>query len=146
MVLPAVRRVILFDGVCNLCNGFVQFIIQRDRHDRFKFGALQSQASVDLLRGREVPSSDVSTVIYLRGDRIMLRSTAALNILKDLGGTWGLLYAFMLVPKVLRDLAYGWVAKNRYRWFGKRDVCMIPSPELRGKFIGSAEPSVLGRV
>src|SRR5688572_26034055 len=95
---PALVHVVLFDGVCNLCNGFVQFIIRRDKHARFRFGALQSPEAQALLAGTGVNGEQMDTIVYLRGDRLLTRSTAALTILKDLGGAWSLLYAFIVVP------------------------------------------------
>jgi predicted DCC family thiol-disulfide oxidoreductase YuxK len=136
---PGLSRTILFDGVCNLCNGFVQFIIKRDRRDRFRFGALQSKAATAMLEGRMPYMEVMSTIIYVRGEHVMARSTAALNILKDLGGPWALTYLLMVIPGPLRDRIYDWVAKNRYRWFGKRESCMLPTPELKAKFIDREE-------
>lgn len=135
------QQTILFDGVCNLCNGFVQFVIKHDRADRFRFGALQSDAAKQLLGGRELDPADLSTVLYLKGDRLLVRSSAALHIFKDLGGVWALAFVFMLVPRFLRDMVYNWVARNRYRWFGQRESCMLPTPELRAKFLDGLEVS-----
>ena len=128
-------QVVLFDGVCNLCDGFVQFVIKRDPTARFKFGTLQSMAATELLKGSDLRPDDLKTVIYVKGDRRMYRSTAALTVLKDLGGAWTLLYAFMVVPRPIRDWVYGFIAKHRYQWFGQKDTCMIPTPELRGRFL-----------
>jgi predicted DCC family thiol-disulfide oxidoreductase YuxK len=134
---PAPVRVVLFDGVCNLCNGFVQFIIRRDRHARYRFGALQSPEALALLAHTGMDQGPMDTIVYLRDDRLLTRSTAALTILKDLGGVWSLLYAFIIVPPFLRDPVYGFIARNRYRWFGKRDSCMLPTPELRARFLSA---------
>ncbi len=128
-------QVVLFDGVCNLCDGFVQFVIKRDPTARFKFGTLQSEAALELLKGFELRPDDLQTVIYVKGDARMYRSTAALTILKDLGGAWALTYGFMIVPRPIRDWVYGFIAKNRYKWFGQKDSCMIPTPELRSRFL-----------
>ncbi len=128
-------QVVLFDGVCNLCNGFVQFIIARDPKARFRFGTLQSNEARDLLRDSSVRPKDLSTVIYIRKSRVMTRSTTALYVLKDLGGPWALCFAFIIAPPFLRDAVYRWVAHNRYKWFGQRESCMIPTPELRSRFI-----------
>ena len=128
-------QIVLFDGVCNLCNGFVQFIIARDRKARFRFGALQSPEAHDLLHGSSVVPQDLSTVIYLRHGRVLTRSTAALSILRDLGWPWALCYAFMVVPPFIRNAVYGWVARNRYAWFGQQETCMIPTPELKARFL-----------
>lgn len=128
-------RIVLFDGVCNLCNGFVQFIIERDPHARFTFGALQSDAARELLANTLVHPEELRTVVYLRKGKVLVRSTAALNILKDLGGAWKLLYALIIIPAPLRDLVYRWISNKRYAWFGRKDACMIPTPELRARFL-----------
>lgn len=130
-------RIVLFDGVCNLCDGFVQFVIKRDPKALFSFGTLQSASTRTLLHGNELRPEDLKTVIYLKEGRTMFRSTAALNILKDMGGLWSLCYGFMIIPKFIRDGVYDWIAKNRYKWFGQKNVCMIPTPELRSRFIDS---------
>jgi predicted DCC family thiol-disulfide oxidoreductase YuxK len=126
---------ILFDGVCNLCNGFVQWVIRRDPHAKFRFGALQSAAAQDLLAGRDVRPMDLGTVLYVRNGKVLERSGAVLHILKDIGGPWGLMFAFIIVPPFLRDAVYRWVARNRYKWFGQRESCMLPTPELKARFI-----------
>jgi predicted DCC family thiol-disulfide oxidoreductase YuxK len=125
------RRVVLFDGVCNLCNGAVQFIIRRDPHARFQFAALQSESAAKLLRAG--PTLD--SIVLVEGDRVFTRSAAALRIARGLRFPWPLLSIFWLVPGPLRDLIYDWVASHRYAWFGKRDSCMLPSPELRQRFM-----------
>jgi predicted DCC family thiol-disulfide oxidoreductase YuxK len=129
------RRIVLFDGVCNLCNAAVRFIIKRDPKARFSFGALQSQAAQELLRGTDLKPEDLRTVIYLAGDQALVRSSAALTILRDLGGLWSLAYGFMIVPRPIRDLLYGLIAKYRYKWFGQQETCMVPTPDLRSRFL-----------
>ncbi|MFT3885188.1 MAG: DCC1-like thiol-disulfide oxidoreductase family protein [Flavobacteriales bacterium] len=126
---------ILFDGVCNLCNGFVQWVIARDSKVKFRFGALQSPVAQQLVAGQPVRPMDLGTVLYVRNGKVLERSTAVLHILKDLGGLWSLLYGFIIVPPFLRDAVYRWVARNRYKWFGQRESCMLPTPELRARFI-----------
>lgn len=132
---PGGGQVVLFDGVCNLCNGFVQFIIQRDPKARFRFGAMQSDQASELMRGHPLDPKDLSTVLYLRQGKVLSRSTAALYVLKDLGGWWSLAFVFIVVPPFIRNAVYGWVARNRYKWFGQRETCMIPTPELRSRFL-----------
>lgn len=129
------RGTILFDGVCNLCNGFVQWIIARDPEARFRFGTLQSAAAQELVKGVQAGPLDMGTVLYVTDGRVLERSTATLTILKDLGGAWGLLYAFIIVPRFIRDAVYRWVARNRYKWYGQRPSCMVPTPDLRSRFI-----------
>ena len=129
------RGTILFDGVCNLCNGFVQWVIARDPEARFRFGTLQSAAAQELVKGVQAGPLDIRTVLYVTDGRVLGRSTATLTILKDLGGAWGLLYAFIIVPRFIRDAVYRWVARNRYKWYGQRPSCMVPTPDLRSRFI-----------
>jgi len=127
--------ILFFDGVCNLCNSSVQFIIKRDKSNRFRFSSLQSSKSKELLPTDLVNTENLQTLVLLKDDKILTKSTAALNIARGLSGLWPILYIFMIIPKFLRDLAYDFIAKNRYKWFGKKDACMIPSPELKAKFI-----------
>jgi predicted DCC family thiol-disulfide oxidoreductase YuxK len=129
------RKIILFDGVCDLCNGFVQFVIDRDPQARFMFGTLQSPAAQELLRGQSLNPMDLETVIYIRGEKIYTRSGAALRILGDIGGGWSLARLKLGVPPPLRDAVYRFIARRRYRWFGKRETCMVPTPELRARFL-----------
>ncbi|QDE71635.1 thiol-disulfide oxidoreductase DCC family protein [Myxococcus xanthus] len=128
--------VVLFDGVCNLCNGAVNFIIDRDPSSYFHFAALQSEQAAALLAplGR-VPEVEPQSFILVEDGEVYERSTAALRIARRLGGGWVLLYAFMVVPRVLRDAVYRLVARNRYRMFGKADSCRMPTPELRARFL-----------
>jgi predicted DCC family thiol-disulfide oxidoreductase YuxK len=127
--------VVLFDGVCNLCNGAVQFLIARDPADRLRFAALQSERAKRMLAacGATVPLPD-SMALIERG-RVYLRSEAALRIARKLRFPWPTLYLLMLAPRAVRNAIYDWIARNRYRWFGRREVCMLPSPELRRRFL-----------
>lgn len=129
--------IVLFDGVCNFCNASVQFIIDRDPTQRFRFAPLQSDVAKDLLRAHGVtpPVGDPDTIILVDGDRIHMRSGAALRIARQLAGAWKLLAIFLVVPWFLRDLGYLIIAKNRYRFFGKSDTCRIPTPEFRARFL-----------
>lgn len=126
---------ILFDGVCNLCNGFVMFVIARDPGARFKFGPLQSPAAERLLG--DVASRDrwPDSVVLVENGRVWTRSAAALRIARGLTFPWPLAYAFVAVPRPIRDWIYDLVARRRYHWFGKRDVCMMPTPALAARFI-----------
>ena len=128
------HHIILFDGVCNLCNGFVQFVIARDKRNVFKFGSLQSAKAQELLAPFHFDYGKLSTVVLLQNGTLFTQSTAALKILKDLDG-WRWTYAFIIVSPFLRDGIYKLVARYRYNIFGKRDSCMIPTAELREKFI-----------
>jgi predicted DCC family thiol-disulfide oxidoreductase YuxK len=126
---------VLFDGVCNLCNGFVQFIIRNDKRERFHFGALQSAVAQQLLQGSDLRPQELDTVIYLRKGKTLTRSTAALQILNELGGAWSLMAVFFVVPRFIRDAVYRFIGNNRYRWFGRQESCMLPTPELRARFL-----------
>ncbi len=128
------RAIILFDGICHLCNGFVQFVIARDKRNVFTFGMLQSPEAQRLLAPFHFDTAELSTVVLLHNGNIFTRSTAALKILRELRG-WGWAYGFIILPSFLRDGIYNIVAKYRYNIFGKRDSCMVPTPELQAKFI-----------
>jgi len=126
---------ILFDGVCNLCNGLVQFIIRRDPKARFKFASLQSEVGRSLLKQFNVDPDLLHSIVVIDNDVAFQRSDAALRIANYLGGGWKILNAFNILPKFFRDACYKVVAANRYRIFGKKDSCMIPAPELKERFI-----------
>lgn len=127
--------IILFDGICNLCNSSVQFIIKRDAKAIFKFAPLQSLAALDLLEKYQLDKTPLDSIIYLKEEVLYSKSTAALLICKHLNGLWPLLYAFIIIPRPLRDRIYQWIAKNRYRWFGKRKECMIPDDGILKRFL-----------
>ena len=134
MALPP--AVILFDGVCNLCNGFVQFVINRDPTGRFHFTSLQSEAGRKLLATYGLPPViEPETVILIENGQVYTHSTAALRILRQLSGLWPWLYAAIVVPRPARDWVYRFVARHRYQWFGHRDACMLPTPALRQRFL-----------
>ena len=129
------HSVILFDGVCNLCNSTIQFIIKKDTKHRFKFASLQSDAAREILLQYSMKNVELKSIVFITNNRIYLKSSAVLRILWELGGFYKLLNFFLLVPKPLRDLSYDYIAKNRYRWFGKKDQCIIPTPELKNRFL-----------
>jgi predicted DCC family thiol-disulfide oxidoreductase YuxK len=129
------RSVVLFDGVCNLCNRSVLFVIDRDPHGHFAFAPLQSDEGQRLLAAYAPGETDLSSVVLVEGGRAYTRSTAALRIARRLTGLWPLLRVFFLVPRPLRDGVYDWIARNRYRWFGREDACRVPTPELRARFL-----------
>lgn len=129
------QAVLLFDGVCNLCNGTVQFVIKRDPRAKFRFAALQSKAGQALLKKFQLPQDDYDSFVFVEGEQFYLRSTAGLKVLKGLNGLWPLLYGFIIIPRPIRDFFYRWIAKNRYRWFGKKEQCMIPTPDLQKRFL-----------
>ncbi len=127
---------LLFDGVCNLCNDTVRFVIKRDKHNKFVFAALQSEVGQKLLKKFNLSRDDFDSFVLIENGKCFRKSTATLKIAKGLGGSWKVLYVLMLVPEFLRDFFYSIVAKNRYRIFGKKEECMIPTPELKEKFLG----------
>ena len=133
---------ILFDGVCNLCNGAVQFVLRRDGHARFRFAALQSKAGREALARAGVLGQVPDSIVLLAGGRVRVKSAAALAIARGLRFPWPLVSVCWLVPYPLRDVVYDWVARNRYRWFGKREQCWVPTPELRARFLDAGEPPV----
>jgi predicted DCC family thiol-disulfide oxidoreductase YuxK len=132
---PLDRPVILFDGVCNLCNGSVLFIIKRDPRSQFYFAALQSDFGNEQLKNFGLPATELNSVLLIKGGTLYQKSNAALEIAKHLSGLWPVLYIFKIIPPFLRDGVYTWIARNRYRWFGKKDACMIPTPELKSRFL-----------
>ena len=127
--------IILFDGVCNFCNSSVNFIIDRDTTNYFKFGALQSDEGQTLLKKHNQSTDSFDTLILIEDDTLYTRSTAALRIAKKLSGLWPLFYVFIIIPKFLRDPIYNLIAKNRYKMFGKKDTCRFPTPQERAKFL-----------
>ncbi|PQB04376.1 thiol-disulfide oxidoreductase DCC family protein [Aureitalea marina] len=129
------QSVVLFDGVCNLCNGAVTFLIRRDRHDRFRFAALQSEMGAELTRAYGIDTEEVDSIVLIEDKKAFVRSDAALRIARGMNGAYPLLYGFIILPRFLRDPIYNWIAKNRYKWFGRKDQCMIPTPELKAKFL-----------
>ena len=135
--MSASSATILFDGVCNLCNGFVQFVIERDPAAQFQFAALQSAAGQQLLAAHGLPAPTTpDSVVLLEQGRARTQSDAALGVLRRLGGGWGLAAAAVQVlPRAVRDAAYRLVARNRYRWFGRQDSCWLPTPELKARFL-----------
>ena len=127
--------VLLFDGVCNLCNASVQWVIVRDKKSVFHFAALQSEAGQDLLRKFGLDQAEFDSVVVIDGDRIYTRSDAALEVAGRLGGVWKLTRIFKIIPRSIRNAVYNWIARNRYRWFGKQEQCMLPRPEWKERFL-----------
>ncbi|OGU13855.1 MAG: thiol-disulfide oxidoreductase [Ignavibacteria bacterium GWB2_35_12] len=129
------KPIVFFDGVCNLCNSIVQFIIRHDKKERFLFASLQSEKSKEILSNFNFTQSDIETIILLEENKLYFVSTAALKIVRHLNFLCSLLYIFIIIPKPLRNYVYRIIAKNRYKWFGKKDSCMVPSHELKNRFI-----------
>jgi predicted DCC family thiol-disulfide oxidoreductase YuxK len=126
---------ILFDGVCNLCNSSVQFVIKKDIDKIFQFASLQSDAGEKLLKQYNLSTSNFDSFILIQENKVYQKSGAALKVVKQLSGSIKLLYAFIVIPTFIRDAVYNFIAKNRYKWFGKKDECMIPTPELKARFL-----------
>lgn len=131
----SMNKVILFDGVCNLCTASVTFVIQRDAKNSFRFASLQSSFGQQILSQQGIDPRHFDTILLIKDEKVFTRSDAALEIARDLSGLWPILYIFKVIPSVIRNIVYNWIARNRYRWFGKNDSCMIPTPELKARFI-----------
>jgi len=134
MKLNSEHNIILFDGICNLCNSVVQFIIKHDKKNKFVFASLQSDVAKQLLSEINLKPS-LETIIMLRGKTYFDKSDAVFEIIKHLSGVWKLMYVFRIVPRFIRNAIYRWIANNRYKLFGKRKSCYLPTPELRAKFL-----------
>lgn len=130
------KHILLFDGVCNLCNASVQFILRRDKNKKFLFASLQSDIALKLLPSASNYTTDLQSIVLLKDGKILDKSTAALHIAKDLCGVWPLLYyLFIWWPKCIRDVIYKFIAKRRYKWFGKQESCNIPDESNRDRFL-----------
>ena len=127
--------ILLFDGVCNLCDSFVQFIIRHDPEAVFRFTPLQSEAGQYFLQEAGFPAEELSTVVLVYQGKFYTHSDVALQVVRYLPGLWSLLYGLRIIPKSIRDTIYNWVANNRYRWFGKQESCMMPTPDLKSRFL-----------
>ncbi|WP_299627311.1 thiol-disulfide oxidoreductase DCC family protein [uncultured Tenacibaculum sp.] len=133
---PADKKIIIFDGVCNLCNQSVLKVIKLDKKNAFLFTSLQSEIGKEVLEHLKIDTSKIDSIILFdpKG-KYYIKSSAALKIMSSFNGFWKLTQIFWLIPKALRNLVYDFIAKNRYKWFGKKDQCMIPTPELTSKFL-----------
>lgn len=127
--------VILFDGVCNFCNGAVNFTIKRDKHKTIKFAALQSEPGQQLSKQYGLAENDLRSFLLIENGKMYNRSTAALKVCRYLNGLWPLCYGFIIVPAFIRNVVYDFIAKRRYKWFGLRQECMIPTPDVKARFL-----------
>lgn len=135
--LPKHKKLILFDGVCNLCNASVQYVIKHDKNNAFMFAALQSDVGQQIINHFNVDASKTDSILlYSEDNGLKVKSSAALHIAKGLGFPRNLMVVFFIVPTFIRNWVYDYVAKNRYKWYGKQESCWIPTPELKAKFIG----------
>ena len=149
--MAVVDALVLFDGKCNLCNGAVQFIIDHEREPNLKFAPLQSDLATERLTvviGAAATKAlvlgatgngDPDTIVLIENGKAHTHSTAALRLAAHLGAPWRWAFVFFLVPRAIRDVVYRWVARNRYRWFGKTDSCRVPTPELRARFAATVK-------
>ena len=129
------KSLILFDGACNLCNNSVTFIIKRDPSAYFQFAALQSEQAAERIAEHIDKTALPDSIVLIDEKGLHTRSTAALRVARHLSGLWPLLYVFTAIPAPIRDIIYDWIARNRYKWFGKEDSCMLPTPELQQRFL-----------
>ncbi len=136
MNLPKNKKIILFDGVCNLCDRFVRYVIRHDKKDIFRFVALQSELGQEILKHIGIDPKNIdSVVLYEPGSAYFYKSSAVIEIVKEFGGLFHLGVVFRVIPTALRNSIYDYVAANRYSWYGKKDSCMMPTPELKAKFL-----------
>jgi predicted DCC family thiol-disulfide oxidoreductase YuxK len=133
--IPQNNPIILFDGVCNLCSGIVMFTIKRDRQGIFKFTPLQSDVGQSLLKQFNLPMDSYQSFILVEGDRYYQKSTAALRVVRRMNGLCSILYVFIVLPRPIRDFVYDLIVKNRYKWFGKKEKCLIPAPGIKSRFL-----------
>ena len=130
-----IRPFILFDGVCNLCDRSIQFILKKSKNKKLMFAPFQTQPGRELAMQFGISPTDLQSFVFVENGRPYKKSTAALKVCRHLGGAWPLLYVMIIVPRVIRDGIYDFIARNRYRWFGKKTECMIPSDQDNARFI-----------
>lgn len=135
--VPTDKQLILFDGVCNLCNSSVLYVIKRDKKDKFLFAPLQSDIGKTIINKFQIDTDDTDSILLYnpKNESLSYKSSAALHVAKQLGFPINILSVFLIVPTFISNWVYDYIAKNRYKWYGKKDVCMIPTPELKSKFI-----------
>ena len=129
------QSVIFFDGVCNLCNSTVQFIIKKDTKNVFYFASLQSDAAKNILLQYAERNFELNSIVFISNNTVYIKSSAVLRIFRNLGGGYKLLFVFWIVPKPIRDFVYDYIARNRYKWFGQKDQCMLPNEAIKSRFL-----------
>jgi predicted DCC family thiol-disulfide oxidoreductase YuxK len=129
------NRLVLFDGVCNFCNFWIQFALKRDKHGKLMFGSLQGETAQHLLPQYNIDPAVLTSVIFLEDGIAYRESTAALKVCRHLDGGWKLFYVLIIIPAFIRDGIYKWIGNNRYKWFGKQESCMLPTPAQRKRFV-----------
>lgn len=127
--------IVLFDGVCSLCNSAIDLIVRNDKGGHFKVGALQDEKAKAILKDYDIEDDYLDSIILVRGNSVFYKSRAALEISRKMKGAWPLLYSFILIPSIIRDPIYDWIARHRYRWFGKKETCRLPTLAERAKFL-----------
>ncbi len=134
--VPNDKKLILFDGVCNLCNSSVQYVIKHDKNNQFMFTALQSETGKKIIEHFDIDTSKVDSILLYTPEKgISTKSSAALKVASKLGFPTNMLSVFLIIPPFISNWVYDFIAKNRYKWYGKKDACMIPTPELKSKFL-----------
>jgi predicted DCC family thiol-disulfide oxidoreductase YuxK len=134
-VIQIPDQLVLFDGVCNLCSALVQFVIRHDPAAKFRFAAIQSEIGGEIFQSHGLDPADLQTFVFVAEGKMFLRSDAAIEVVSRFGGAWRIFRIFQFVPKVLRDSIYSFIARNRYRWFGRKEVCMVPTAEIKERFL-----------
>jgi predicted DCC family thiol-disulfide oxidoreductase YuxK len=129
------HHIVLFDGVCNLCNDSVNFIIRHDPKNTFKFAALQSDIGAELIKNHHIDPNKTDSIVLIQGAEHYIKSSAALRIARELSGGYALLFAFIIIPPFIRNWVYDFIARNRYKWYGRKESCMVPTAELRDRFL-----------
>ena len=138
--IPKNKKVILFDGICNLCNDAVIKVLQKDQQNIFVFAAIQSRVGQEIIRYLKIDITKIDSIIlYKPGLAYYIKSEAALKIMSEFDGFWKLMQIFTILPNSLNNFVYDFIAKNRYKWFGKKETCMIPTPALKAKFLDDNE-------
>ncbi|WP_312912053.1 thiol-disulfide oxidoreductase DCC family protein [Natronosalvus caseinilyticus] len=138
--VPADAPILLFDGICNLCNGFVQFVVPRDTDEQFYFASIQSDVGKALCAEHGLPTDELESVVLIEGEDSYVKSGAIIRTASHLGGIYALLSPFRFVPRPVRDWAYDFVANRRYRWFGKKEQCMMPTGDVQSRFLERTDP------
>ena len=129
------RSLLLFDGVCNLCNNAVHFIIDRDSQQRFVFASLQSKLGRQMAQKYQLPETDFKSIVLVKENMVFVKSAAVLEVVRELSGNWNLLYVFKIVPEFLRNWIYEIISANRYKWFGRQDQCSTFSADMKNRFV-----------
>lgn len=135
VLIPQHKKLILFDGVCNLCNNSVQFVIKKDQQNDYLFAPLQSDIGQQIIKAFNIDTAKTDSILLYTNGKLYSKSTAALKVAATLGFPTSILSVFLIVPAFIRNWVYDFIAKNRYKWYGKKEACMIPTPELKAKFL-----------